>query len=114
MVVQVYDLHSYILQNVMEPLVKRELWSNKAIWTGWAKCAAMLQPLSYPLLVQLPADVLDETLKVCLVEMTLGRAAATVQLCCIVCANISAIPNTCAISMLLATGQRFAARGFLF
>lgn len=41
MVVQVYDLHSYVLQNVMEPLVKRELWTNKATWTGWAKCAAV-------------------------------------------------------------------------
>lgn len=60
-----YPRLSGFITNLMHRLIVKQVWKNKLIWDGFIKCCQRLQPQSMGVLIQLPAQQMQDALNIC-------------------------------------------------
>ena len=56
------QLKEFVVETLMPSLIKKEVWKLSQLWKGFAKCAEMTMPLSFPALCKLPTEHLESFL----------------------------------------------------
>lgn len=57
------ELKTFLLSNVLTPLLGKQIWKDKSQWRGWLMAVVALRDEALPLLLQLPPAVLQEALQ---------------------------------------------------
>ena len=47
-------LENFVLNNILQRCIVKQVWSQKAVWEGFVKCCQQTMPKSFPVLLQLP------------------------------------------------------------
>lgn len=47
-------LESFVLNNILQRCIVKQVWSQKAVWEGFTRLCAQTMPKSFPVLLQLP------------------------------------------------------------
>ncbi|XP_017489766.1 PREDICTED: symplekin-like, partial [Rhagoletis zephyria] len=47
-------LENFVLNNILQRCIVKQVWSQKAVWDGFVKCCQQTMPKSFPVLLQLP------------------------------------------------------------
>lgn len=47
-------LESFVLNNILQRCIVKQVWSQKAVWEGFVRVLAQTVPKSFPVLLQLP------------------------------------------------------------
>uniref|UniRef100_A0A182RXR1 Symplekin n=1 Tax=Anopheles funestus TaxID=62324 RepID=A0A182RXR1_ANOFN len=67
-VIQSLTLHprlSGFVTNLLQRLILKQVWKQKVVWDGFLKCAQRLTPQSLGILIQLPAQQLQDAITIC-------------------------------------------------
>ncbi|XP_053659395.1 symplekin [Anopheles marshallii] len=67
-VIQSLTLHSRLsgfVTNLLQRLILKQVWKQKVVWDGFLKCAQRLTPQSLGILIQLPAQQLQDAITIC-------------------------------------------------
>ncbi|XP_050068285.1 symplekin [Anopheles maculipalpis] len=67
-VIQSLTLHprlSGFVTNLLQRLILKQVWKQKVVWDGFLKCAQRLTPQSLGVLIQLPAQQLQDAITIC-------------------------------------------------
>ncbi|XP_040172617.1 symplekin [Anopheles arabiensis] len=67
-VIQSLTLHPRLagfVTNLLQRLILKQVWKQKVVWDGFIKCAQRLTPQSLGVLIQLPAQQLQDAITIC-------------------------------------------------
>ena len=49
--------------NILQRLISKQVWKQKVVWDGFIKCCEKTMPQSYPVMLQLPPQQLEQFLE---------------------------------------------------
>lgn len=60
-----YPRMAAFVNNLLQRLIPKQVWKQKVVWDGFLKCCQRLRPASFPVMLQLPPQQLQEALNTC-------------------------------------------------
>lgn len=60
-----YPRMATFVNNLLQRLIPKQVWKQKVVWDGFLKCCQRLRPASFPVMLTLPPQQLQDALNAC-------------------------------------------------